>query len=361
MPSPTGPLPFGLRNATPTRRPGRHLRGAGAALALALVAMPLLPASDAGATDAGAANGAVAQAELEAELSRLEAGMAQLAEQTHALGGPPAVQVAQQSRDLPDGVAAQIQVRLGELEQQMRTLTGQVEQIQHNYNQAARRLDAALNDIEFRLATLEGSSPGEAPTVFEPLTQGSVVGATFAAVPTPSSAQPIPQGQDGQLGTLVVRGNGSGPQVAVEPLESPSTAAQQTVSLPSGTPEDQYTYAYNILASGDYARAERAMRAFVDSNRSHPLASNAQYWLGETYYVRGLFNDAAISFAEGYQLFRTGNKAVDSLLKLGMSLAAMGQRNDACLTLRELQSEFPNAPTAIVRRAQQEIDRLQCS
>lgn len=334
----------------PTQRPPGRLR---AVLFGALLgAVCLLPP------------GALADdAALDRDLTRLETGVRQLAERVEAMGGQP-LQVAQ-SRDLPEGFAAQVQVRLGELEQQLRQLTGTVEQLQHNYNQAARRLDSALNDIEFRLAMLEGTDPGQAPTIFEPTSSpGAIVGATTSASPTPSSAQPVPQGTEGTMGTLIIRGDGSTTeQVAVQPLAPPPTPAgrDQPVSLPAGGPDDQYNHAYNILATGDYARAEQAMRAFVDANRNHPLASNAQYWLGETYYVRGLFNDAAIAFAEGYQLFRDGNKAVDSLLKLGMSLAAMGQRSDACLTLRELQSEFPNAPTAIVRRAQQEIDRLQCS
>ena len=114
------------------------------------------------------------------------------------------------------------------------------------------------------------------------------------------------------------------------------------------------------MQQADYERAEEALRLFLAEHQDHPLASNAQYWLGETFYVRSRYNDAAVAFAQGYQQFPSGPKAMDSLLKLGMSLGAMGQTQDACLTFSQLSNLFPDAPTAIMRRAQIERDRLQC-
>ncbi|MEE9480207.1 MAG: tetratricopeptide repeat protein, partial [Kiloniellales bacterium] len=87
---------------------------------------------------------------------------------------------------------------------------------------------------------------------------------------------------------------------------------------------------------------------------------NAKYWLGETHYVRGQYHDAAITFAEGYQQYPTSKKAPDNLLKLGKSLAALGETTDACGTYSELTRRFPNASATILQQADQERRRLAC-
>ena len=121
-----------------------------------------------------------------------------------------------------------------------------------------------------------------------------------------------------------------------------------------------YERAYAFLQRRDLVAAESAFTEFLSRHSGDPLASNAYFWLGETHYQRGQFSDAAEAFARGYEAFPRGDKAIDSLLKLGMSLAQLGQQQNACLTFDELAAEFPNAPLAIQRRAQQERQRLAC-
>ena len=126
------------------------------------------------------------------------------------------------------------------------------------------------------------------------------------------------------------------------------------------TDQEQYAFARSLLTRLDYESAERAFREFLDGNAEHELAGNAQFWLGETYYVRQNFAEAAAAFIDGFQRYPGGVKAPDNLLKLGMSLAQLGQKQDACATLAELVGRFPDAEERIARRATQEIERLGC-
>ena len=97
----------------------------------------------------------------------------------------------------------------------------------------------------------------------------------------------------------------------------------------------------------DYASAEIAFSQLVDAYPNDPLASNAQYWLGESYYVRGQYKNAADAFLKGYKKYKSGDKAPDTLLKLGMSLAELGQKDAACSTFDELKTKYPRAPEHI--------------
>ncbi|MFL2770299.1 MAG: tol-pal system protein YbgF [Rhodospirillaceae bacterium] len=133
------------------------------------------------------------------------------------------------------------------------------------------------------------------------------------------------------------------------------------VALPDGTPKEQYDYAFDILRKADYGRAEKALRIFLEVNPEDTLAGNAQYWLGETFYVRGDFEQAAVEFLSGYQAYPNGIKAPDNLLKLGLSMAQLGQSDGACTALSRLATEYPEANDTIRRRAQTERARLSCS
>lgn len=152
----------------------------------------------------------------------------------------------------------------------------------------------------------------------------------------------------------------SGP-VATERIGMAPNPTTEFVALPDGTPKDQYDYAFDILRQADYARAERALRMFLEANASDDLAGNAQYWLGETYYVRGDFQQAAVEFLSGYQTYPSSTKAPDNLLKLGLSMARLGQTDGACTALTRLATEYPSANDTIRRRAQTERARLKCA
>jgi tol-pal system protein YbgF len=122
-----------------------------------------------------------------------------------------------------------------------------------------------------------------------------------------------------------------------------------------------YETGYGLLLAQDYGAAEGAFEEFLQRFPNDPLAGNAQYWLGETFYVRGQFKPAAAAFLKGYQAYGRSSKAPDSLLKLAMSLDRLGQRDAACSSYGELSIKFPNAPGAVKGRADNERRRLGCA
>ena len=125
-------------------------------------------------------------------------------------------------------------------------------------------------------------------------------------------------------------------------------------------PSEIYSYAYDMLVRENFVEAEKYFKAFIGEHPDDPLASNAYYWLGETYYVQKKFQLAAISFARGFQNFPKGNKAIDQLFKLALTFMNLGKNEDACAAFSKLESEFPNAPKRISNRAKEYIKRAKC-
>ncbi len=126
-------------------------------------------------------------------------------------------------------------------------------------------------------------------------------------------------------------------------------------------PTTVYESAYQLLKQTDYIGAEKALRAFLEKYPEDSLAGNAQYWLGETYYVRGQYEAAAVTFAEGFKKYKTSTKGPDNLLKLGMSMSRLGKEKEACTAFKSLSKEFPNASQTLKSRAQNEAEKLSCS
>ena len=128
----------------------------------------------------------------------------------------------------------------------------------------------------------------------------------------------------------------------------------------SGSTSEQYNQAFGLLKQADYPAAEVALKAFVEQHPNDPMAGNAQYWLGETFYTRGRYAEAASAFAEGYKRYPKSSKAADELLKLGMSLGRANQKQNACVVLAQLDHDFPAPGAAIKERATTEKKRLGC-
>jgi tol-pal system protein YbgF len=294
-------------------------------------------------------------------LDRLERDMNLLQRQVYRGTGPGGAPVAVSPPDNQSAFNAEI--RFGQIDDQMRSLTGQIEEINYNLDQLKRRLDKLVNDVDQRLSTLEHggapavaaneAAPAPASTVPPPAPQG-VLRPPRGVQPTPpagAGANPAePPSREGVLGTL-----------PAAPQQQAAAPAAEAGVLPNGSAQEQYNYAFGLLRQTDYAGAEKALRAFIQRYPNDPLAANAQYWLGETYYVRKDYNGAAATFAEGYQKYPKGGKAPDSLLKLGMALGNLGQKADACRAFTRLDRDFPSAPANIKERATSEKQRLGCA
>ena len=151
--------------------------------------------------------------------------------------------------------------------------------------------------------------------------------------------------------------------LAVDAPRGPDPAAKPAAepALPAGTPQQQYDYALSLmLQKQDFARAETSLRAFVEAHPKDPLAGNAQYWLGETHFVRKNYQDAAFAFADAFQKYPKGNKAPDSLLKLGMSLGELDKRKEACTAYARLLETYPKVGPQLRGRVEREQRRSKC-
>lgn len=268
----------------------------------------------------------------------------------------------------PQGNFADVQLRLGDLEERMRDMNGRMEELNHRISTLNDRLDKMSSDIDFRLNNAQGgaapngglpNNSGTASPGGQPPTSLTPPGAAPVLTPPPGANDPnrAPT-QSGVLGTIPVNPNQPGPQASAPPAQSAAPAPGKP--LPDGSPEDQYNYALSLLRKSDYPGAETALTAFVAMHPSHQLAGNAQYWLGETYYVRNDFNNAARAFAIGFQKYPKSQKGPDNLLKLGLSLGNLKKNKEACQSYSMLKSEFPKAPQEVAKRAEAEQKRLRC-
>jgi tol-pal system protein YbgF len=300
----------------------------------------------------GGAAPAFAQSAVVERLDRLERDMNQLQRQVYRGGGgaggaPMAV--------TPAPNAVDTELRMDQLENQMRTLTGQIEELNYSITQMKQRMDRFSGDVDVRFQELEkgGSHGGEnASAAPAPSTPPAPAGRPGAAAS--SAARPNPAGDPGVLQTP--RG-GAAPAPAAPPQQS---AAVEPDALTGGSAQDQYNRAFGLLRQADYPAAEKALKSFLQRYPNDPLAGNAQYWLGETFYVRGDYNNAAAAFAEAYRKYPQGGKGPDSLLKLAMALGNIGQKRDACMTLSQLDKDFPKSSANIAERAKAERQRLEC-
>ncbi len=256
--------------------------------------------------------------------------------------------------DLDATQAARVSLRLDQIEASLRDMTGQVERLQFELRQANQKLENFAADTDFRLRDLESTGGGE------PRQQRAPIASNEAPAPLPSGEKPLTAGQQATIGTLGSMSAGAAASAAPVLTPPKQIASAASTGLPEGGPDDAYKYAMSFLRQGDYASAEAAFSQFLGSYGDTSLAGNAQYWLGETYYVREQYQDAARAFLLGYQKYSSSPKAPDSLLKLGITLAALGQKQDACLTLSEVSRTFPGAPQSVKLRAEQERDRAGC-
>jgi tol-pal system protein YbgF len=245
--------------------------------------------------------------------------------------------------------------RIEGLETQIRALTAQVQQLSDQVRSLGgtpRRSDIAPS-TDTALAD-SGAYPQAQP----------------AAAPSPGFGSTTVAAGDDAIGGLLnsddvhssgtASGFGNQPGTQTPPPASVATAALAPASESSNDPKHLYEQAYGYLLQRDYGAAETAFNEFLTKFPNDSLSGNAQYWLGETHFVRGQYKAAASAFLKGYQTYAQGAKAPDSLLKLAMSLDRLGQKDAACSSFAELATKFPTAPKSVKARAQSERQRVGC-
>jgi tol-pal system protein YbgF len=282
--------------------------------------------------------------------------------------------------------AAELNVRMSQIEDQMRQLMGQVEQLGHEMRETRQELarmgggaapvkkkvgeieqqplsmdtaELAPKPVQKRTVADQGIEQIEDPPVSDPASDdGQSVVADNAPGPKifgelPGSNSSVKLGDGGFQGQVLVPAGGE----AVQSETNVETVALGTPA--TDTAEALYEHSYESLLRRQFGDAEGGFRDFLGRYRSHSLAGNAQYWLGETYYVQGDYKQAAQSFLSGFQDFPKSRKAPDSLLKLGLSLNRLGQKQQGCAALLLVADKFPKAAEA-KKRSSTEAQRSGC-
>jgi len=247
-------------------------------------------------------------------------------------------------------------LKLSEVEDQFRQLTNKFEEINFKLDKLSNRLSKIQADNQIRFQDLESnlnSSADSTQLTSKPKTDKNKV--------LPGSSQP----QD--LGSISYKDTETGEtSQQIQSVDTTASIVTETFQseekiLPENlTPEKQYEFATSFLKVGDYSTAERAFREFVISNSDHELAGSAQYWYAETFRIRQLYTDAASAYLEGYQKYPKGKKAPINLLKLGVSMVQIGEKDQGCKMINGVEMQYPNANQSVIQKAKYESKKFEC-
>jgi len=240
-------------------------------------------------------------------------------------------------------------LKLSELEEQFKILTNNFEEINFKLDKLSNRITKVQTDNQMRFQDLEKSGFNtetnittsgvkKLPGSSEPTDLGGVSDADVASLEQIQKTQSIES-----VGTVITE-----------------TAQRTEKILPQTSPEEQYEFATSFLKVGDYETAEFALREFLDINSDHKLAGNAQYWYGETFRVRQLYQDAASAYLDGYQKYPKSQKAPVNLLRLGVMLVQIGEKEQGCSMILGVKEQYPKANQSVIQKAEYEKKKFNC-
>ncbi|MDC0915001.1 tol-pal system protein YbgF [Candidatus Pelagibacter sp.] len=248
-------------------------------------------------------------------------------------------------------------LKLSEVEDQFRQLTNKFEEINFKLDKLSNRLSKIQADNQIRFQDIESViSSGEITTQLSSKPKTDTKKEIL-----PGSSQP----QD--LGTISYKDTETSEKSQqIESVDTTATVVTETFQaeekiLPQDlSPKKQYEFATSFLKVGDYSTAERAFREFVLDNSEHELAGSAQYWYAETFRIRQLYTDAASAYLEGYQKYPKGNKAPINLLKLGVSMVQIGEKDQGCKMINGVELQYPKANQSVIQKAKYESKKFEC-
>ena len=240
-------------------------------------------------------------------------------------------------------------LKLSEIENQFQQLTNRFEEINFKLDKLTNRLSKVQADNQIRFQDIENS-----------ISPGGGIKKTSDKNILPGSSEP----QD--LGSVSYKDTATNEtKQKTQSVETTATIVTETFQseekiLPIDDPKKQYEFATSFLKVGDYPTAERAFREFVLTNPDHELAGNAQYWYAETFRIRQLYTDAASAYLEGYQKYPKSEKAPINLLKLGVSLVQIGEKDQGCLMILGVKQQYPKANQSVLQKAKYEQKKFEC-
>ena len=260
------------------------------------------------------------------------------------------------NKDNSEDVLTRHLLKLSEIENQFQQLTNKFEEINFKLDKLSNRMSKVQADNQVRFQDLESglSSNGSLKKVVKKSDEKT-------DEVLPGSSQP----QD--LGSVSYKDTAT-KETSQQTISIDTTASIVTEEfraeekiLPNESPQKQYKFATSFLKVGDYSTAERAFREFVIDNPEHDLAGNAQYWYAETFRIRQLYTDAASAYLEGYQKYPKGEKAPINLLKLGISMVQIGEKDQGCKMINGVEEQYPKANQSVIQKAKYESQKFECS
>ena len=251
--------------------------------------------------------------------------------------------------DNSDDVLTQHLLKLSELEEQFKILTNSFEEINFKLDKLASRITKVQTDNQMRFQDLEkGGLTGNEKTA----------AGDIKKLPGSSEAQDLGSISDTDIASIEATQETQSVETVGTVISEEAERAEKI--LPEGTVNEQYEFSINFLKVGDYETAEYALREFVDSNSKHELAGSAQYWYGETFRVRQLYQDAATAYLDGYQNYPKSNKAPVNLLKLGVMLVQIGEKEQGCSMILGVKDQYPEATQSVIQKAEYEKKKFNC-
>ena len=247
-------------------------------------------------------------------------------------------------------------LKLSEVEDQFRQLTNKFEEINFKLDKLSNRLSKIQADNQIRFQDIESNLNSS-----KDLTQLSSKPKIDEDKVLPGSSQPQDLGSISYKDTETsetsqqIQSVDTTASIVTETFQSEEKILPENIS-----PEKQYEFATSFLKVGDYSTAERAFREFVISNSDHELAGSAQYWYAETFRIRQLYTDAASAYLEGYQKYPKGKKAPINLLKLGVSMVQIGEKDQGCKMINGVELQYPNANQSVIQKAKYESKKFEC-
>ena len=237
-------------------------------------------------------------------------------------------------------------LKLNEIEDQFRELTNKFEEVNFKLDKLSTRVTKIQSDTQLRFSDLEN---------------GTSTTTTNNQVTLPGSSKPQDFGSSpGYQMTNLPK------QQKVNSIESAQTVISEEPEkkeslLPDKPALEQYEFAVSFMKIGDYETAEVALKEFINKNKDHDLAGSAQYWYGETFRIRQLYSDAATAYLDGYQNYPKSKKAPDNLLKLGITMVQLGEKDQGCKMIIGLEKEYPKASKSVLQKAQYEQKKFKCN
>ena len=247
-------------------------------------------------------------------------------------------------------------LKLSEIEKQFQELTNKFEKINFKIDKLSNRLSKVQADNQIRFQELENNS-----------IISTDENRKITSLPKEETKKVLPGSSEPQdLGSISYKDTETNLSTQqTQSIESTGTIVTETFEseeklLPDVSPEKQYEFAMSFMQVGDYNTSERAFREFININSEHELAGSAQYWYAETFRIRQLYTDAASAYLEGYQKYPKGEKAPINLLKLGVSLVQMGEKDQGCLMITGVKKQYPKANQSVLQKAQYEEKKFDC-